>query len=248
MFTGDRRQRVRAQLLERAREDERIVGAAITGSAARDAEDRWSDVDLFFGVANGIAIEDTLSDWSAFVYRELGAIHHFDLHAGSAIYRAFLVGGLLEIDLAFTSAAEFGPRGTGGFQVVVGDAVASQPESFDPEHVIGLAWHHVLHARICVERGASWQAEYWISGVRDHTLTLACHRLGHPVAHAKGADNLPPDVTARVEDALVHTLEGGELARALRAATGALLCELRESNAAVAEILERPLLDMAAIS
>jgi hypothetical protein len=90
MFMVEQRQRVRMALLERAREDERIVGAAITGSAARDAEDRWSDVDLFFGVADSIAVEETLGDWSAFMYRELGAIHHLDLHAGPAIYRAFL--------------------------------------------------------------------------------------------------------------------------------------------------------------
>jgi predicted nucleotidyltransferase len=51
MFTEGHRHRVRARLIERARLDDRITGAAITGSAARDAEDRWSDIDLFFGVA-----------------------------------------------------------------------------------------------------------------------------------------------------------------------------------------------------
>jgi predicted nucleotidyltransferase len=44
MFTVDRRRQVRERLLERASEDSRIVGAAVTGSAARDAEDRWSDI------------------------------------------------------------------------------------------------------------------------------------------------------------------------------------------------------------
>jgi predicted nucleotidyltransferase len=248
MFMVEQRQRVRMALLERAREDERIVGAAITGSAARDAEDRWSDVDLFFGVADSIAVEETLGDWSAFMYRELGAIHHLDLHAGPAIYRAFLLGELLEIDLGFTRAAEFGPLGTGGFSVVFGDAAQRQPRSVDPGHLIGLAWHHVLRARISVERGALWQAEYCISSVRDHTLALACHRLGHPVAHAKGADNLPAAVTERVQEALVRTLEAGEVLRALRAATGALLCELRDSDSELAEILEQPLLEMADIS
>ncbi|MEU4537543.1 hypothetical protein AB0G15_22045 [Streptosporangium sp. NPDC023825] len=248
MFTVDRRRHVRAQLLERAREDKRIVGAAITGSAARDAEDRWSDVDLFFGVADGIAVEEALSDWSAFVYREFGAVHHFDLRAGSAIYRAFLLGELLEIDLGFTPAAAFGPLGTGGFRVVFGDAVERRPESVDPGHLIGLAWHHVLHARISVERGALWQAEYWISGVRDHTLALACLRLGHPVAYAKGADQLPPDVTVPVQEALVRTLDAGELSRALGAATRALLRELRAAHSEIAETLEKPLLDLAGVS
>jgi predicted nucleotidyltransferase len=234
MFTVDRRQHVRTQLLERARGDERIVGAAITGSAARDAEDRWSDVDLFFGVAAGIAVEETLNDWSAFMYRELGAIHHFDLRADSAIYRAFLLEELLEIDLGFTHAVAFGPLGTGGFRVVFGDAVERQTGSADPGHLIGLAWHHVLHARISVERGALWQAEHWISGIRDHILTLACLRLGHPEVYAKGADHLPVDITGPVQEALVRTLDAGELSRALGAATRALICELRETNSEAA--------------
>jgi hypothetical protein len=248
MFTAERRQHVREQLLERAREDERIVAAAITGSAARDAEDRWSDVDLFFGVAAGISVEKTLNDWSAFVYRELGALHHFDLHPGPAVYRAFLLGDLLEIDLGFTHATAFGPRGAGEFRVVFGDAVERQTGYVDPGHLIGLAWHHVLHARICIERGALWQAEYWVSGLRDNTLALACLRLGQSVAYAKGADYLPPDITRPVQEALVRTLDAGELSRVLGVATRALLSELRETNAKVAEALEKPLLDLAAVS
>ncbi|MEV0697625.1 hypothetical protein AB0I53_06860 [Saccharopolyspora sp. NPDC050389] len=102
----------------RGRADNR---AAITGSSARDAEDRWSDVDLFFGVADGNAVADVLGDWSAFVYRELGAVRPFDLQAGSAIYRAFLLSDLLEIDLGFAPAADFRPLGDGEFRVVLGE-------------------------------------------------------------------------------------------------------------------------------
>lgn len=102
MFTVERRQQVRERLLERARADERITGAALTGSAARDAEDRWSDIDLFFGV--GVPVTEVLTDWSAYVYDSLGALHHFDLHAGPAVYRAFLLPELLEVDKALRRA------------------------------------------------------------------------------------------------------------------------------------------------
>ncbi|MGP4017306.1 nucleotidyltransferase domain-containing protein [Saccharopolyspora sp. 5N708] len=248
MFTADRRQRVRAKLLARAREDERIAGAAITGSAARGTEDRWSDIDLFFGVAEGNAVADVLGDWGAFVYRDLGAVHHFDLQAGLVTYRAFLLPGLLEIDLGFAPAADFRPLGDGEFQVVFGEAVRRQPGSANAAHLIGLAWHHLLHARTSIERGAAWQAEYWISGVRDHVLALACLRLGLPAAHAKGADELPPDVTAAVRDALVGGLYVGELDRALRAATVAFLGELRETDAELAVVLAQPLRELAAIA
>ncbi|GIH90820.1 hypothetical protein ACFFMN_26310 [Planobispora siamensis] len=247
MFTTGYRRQVRTRLLERAREDGRIAGAAITGSAAHDAEDRWSDIDLFFGVAAGSSLEEVLSDWSDFAYRELGAVHHFDLRSGPAIYRAFLLGELLEIDLGFTPVAAFGPLGTGGFRLVFGEAADRRAGASDPGHLIGLAWHHVLHARTSVERGAVWQAEYWISGVRDHTLALACLRLGHPAGYAKGADRLPAEITGPVREALVRALDVGELSRALEAATRALLRELRESDAGVAAALEGPLLDLAAV-
>jgi len=52
------------------------VSAALTGSAAADAEDRWSDVDVFLGVAEGIDIEAVLADWSELLYWELGVLQH----------------------------------------------------------------------------------------------------------------------------------------------------------------------------
>ena len=93
MFTEADRKQIRARLLDRAHRDRRVTGAAITGSASRGAEDRWSDIDLFFGVAAEIAPEEVLSDWSQFMYQELGALHHFDLQSGPATYRAFLLPG-----------------------------------------------------------------------------------------------------------------------------------------------------------
>jgi hypothetical protein len=241
---------VRALLLERARADARIVGAAITGSAARDAEDRWSDIDLFFGVAEGAAPAGVLSDWSDFAVRELGAVHHFDLHAGAATYRAFLLGDGLEVDLAFTPAAAFGPLGAGAFRVVFGEPAPRQAGAGtgDAGHLVGLAWHHALHARTSIERGAPWQAEYWISGVRDHTIALVCRRLGLPAVHAKGADALPEEIAAPLADALVRGMERPELVRALRAATGALLRELKQTDPALAGTLGPVLVELAALT
>ena len=51
MFTPEERARLRSDLLDHASRDARISGAAITGSAAEEREDRWSDIDLAFGVA-----------------------------------------------------------------------------------------------------------------------------------------------------------------------------------------------------
>ncbi len=112
MFTSEERCTVRDRLLERAQGDEKIIAAALTGSGSRGAEDRWSDVDLYFGVAVGTAREDALDEWSSFLYRELGALHHFDLDVGYAIYRGFLLLGGLEVDIAFAAAKPLGSAGT----------------------------------------------------------------------------------------------------------------------------------------
>jgi predicted nucleotidyltransferase len=53
MFTAAERDAVRTWLVAEAQTDERIVAAAITGSFAADTQDEWSNIDIFFGVADG---------------------------------------------------------------------------------------------------------------------------------------------------------------------------------------------------
>ena len=200
-------------------------------------------------MADGTAVEEALSAWSEAVYRELGSVHHFDLRAGPAIYRAFLLADALEVDLGFTPAGAFRPLAQNSFRLIVGEPTDLPPPSAgEAGHLIGLAWHHVLHERISIEREALWRAEHWISVVRDHTLALACRRLGLPSAYAKGADALPDEITRAVEDALGATLDRTELLRALRAATVALVRELKETNVALAGTLRRPRFQMADLS
>jgi hypothetical protein len=217
----------------------------VTGSAADDTEDRWSDIDLFFGVADGVPLDTVLADWSGHLYGELGALHHFDLKVPGAVYRAFLLPSCLEVDLGFTPADQFGPVGP-HFRAVFGEVAQAHPDaSPDPGHLIGLAWHHVLHARSCIERHKPWQAEYWISGIRDQTLALACLRFGQPTHYAKGADALPAAVTGELEDALVRSLALEELRRALRVAAARLLLELAATDAVQARRLEPPIRELA---
>lgn len=248
MFTPDGRAGVRSRLLDRARDDERITGAAVTGSAARDAEDRWSDIDLFFGVADEVSLDAVLDDWTGFMCGELGALHNFDVRAGSAIYRVFLLPGCLEADLAFAPASEFRALGP-TFQVVFGEV--KEPQATipgDPDRVAGLAWHHTLHARICIERGKPWQAEYWISAVRDHALALSCIRLGHAADYAKGADELPSEIIGSLEASLVRDLSAEELGRALRVTVTGLLRELDETDGELGDRLRGPLRELAGLS
>jgi hypothetical protein len=247
VFTSDDREQISLRVLERARADDRVIGAALTGSAADGAQDRWSDIDLFLGIADGVDCDIVLAAWSAWIHAELGAIHDFDVRAGSAVYRVFLLPGGLELDIAFAPAAEFAARGP-QFRTVFGTPGAAKNASPpDADDLIGRGWHHVLHARASIERNKPWQAEYWISALRDHTLALACIRLGERIDFAKGVHRLPREVTAPLEDALVRSLEADELRRALRIATNGFLRELHESRPGLATRLEGPLLEAATL-
>ena len=239
MFTVEERDRVREHLLARAEADDTIVGAAFTGSHAVGESDRWSDTDLVLAVRGELT--PTLSRWTRWLYDDFGAQHHWDLPTGPRIIRVFLLPGWLEIDLTFAPEAEFGPRGP-QWRTIFGQA---QPlELFaapDRDALAGLVWHHALHARVCIKRSRWWQAEHWISAMRDHAITLACLRLGYPAAYAKGSHLLPDDLTAPLETTLVRSLAEPELRRALSAAINVVTDELERSDPALATRL-RPML------
>ena len=238
MYTPEDRDRVRSSLLERAREDPRVTGAALTGSAALDNEDRWSDVDIFLGVAETADIGELLADWTRAVYESERAVHHWDVRAGVAVYRVFLLESGLQVDIAFTPESDFGARSP-SFQVVFGktvDVPAPAPPAF--ADVAGLGWLSVLHAHKAIERGRPWEAAYWIGSARDQTLALACLRLGESPHYSRGADGLPTAITAPLEETLVSAPRPGELRRALRAARQCLLEEIGHTDTALADRLE----------
>jgi predicted nucleotidyltransferase len=247
VYTPEERERLREALVAVARADERITGAAITGSVAHGVGDRWSDIDLAFGVGDPTRLQEVLSAWTDLMYRQHGAVHHVDVLRGSWIYRVFLLQNTLQVDLALSPAAKFGALGP-TFRLMFGESV-ELPHVPPPTaaNLVGLGWLHALHARSCIERGRPWQAEYMISGVRDHALALASLRHALPAAQGRGIDQLPPSITAPFEGALVGSLDSGELRRAFRVATKGLLDEIRHSDPALAARLEGPLSELAGL-
>jgi hypothetical protein len=168
MFGIQDRNRVRDRVLQWAESDPRVVAATAVGSLALDEGDRWSDLDLTFAVADDFSIFDVLEDWSRSLMQEFDAAHLFDLPSGPSIYRVFLLPGCLQFDLSFTPASKFGATGP-RFKLLFGNSVEKPyPQPPSARELFGYAVHHALRARFCIERGRYWQAEYWISGVRDH--------------------------------------------------------------------------------
>ena len=236
MFTTNDRNRVREHVLQLAESDSRVVAGAVVGSLALSDGDRWSDLDLTFAVADDFSMLDVLADWTQNLVAKFDAAHLFDLPSGPSIYRVFLLPGCLQFDLSFTPASKFGATGP-KFKLLFGEAI-EKPFTPTPsaKELFGYAVHHALRARFCIERGRYWQAEYWISGVRDYALSLACHRRGLPASNGRGFDNLPPEVRDIFTCALVTSLEQDELLRALGCVIDGLLHDVDDVRELAAKV------------
>jgi hypothetical protein len=237
VFSEEQRDALRERVLRLAEEDERVVAGAIVGSLAVDSGDRYSDLDLTFGIADRVPVVDVLDDWTRTFIDELEALRLADLERGPTIYRVFLLPDLLQLDLSMTPAGAFRPAGP-RFRLLFGETAIDEMDVPTPvagslfiptpavaDDIFGWGVIYALHARTCLERGRLWQAEHYVGTVRDHALSLACLRHGQPVAQARGYDDLPADTLARFEDAHVGAAEAGPLRAALIASVRALLDE-----------------------
>lgn len=217
MFTIEERDNIRNEIIKTAQGDPRISGGAVTGSASAGQEDRWSDIDLAFGVHDESQLQTVLSNFTNFMYGKFHAVHHLDVLSGSWIYRVFLLENTLQVDLAFVGQSEFGARAP-SFRLLFGTSNdLPKPTVKDNKEVVGWAWLHALHARSSIERNKLWQAEYFISGMRDYVFGLSCLRLGLPDRQGRGIDKLPAELKAKMEQGLVREMNAKELRRAFRA-------------------------------
>jgi len=243
VFTVEQRNALREHLLELAEEDERVVAGAAVGSLAVDGGDRFSDLDLTFGIADNVPVADVLNDWTRTLIGERDAVHLADLARGPTTYRVFLLPDALQFDLSMTPAAQFRPAGP-RFRLLFGETAAGDSEVPTPQvagdlfiptpsiahDLFGWGVIYALHARACIERGRVWQAEHYVGAVRDHALSLACLRQGLPAVQARGYDDLSAETLARFEDAHISAVEPGALRAALAASVLALMREGAEAR------------------
>jgi predicted nucleotidyltransferase len=228
MFSVEERDAARAFVLKMASGDSRIAAAAVVGSFARGAADRWSDLDLTFAVADDVPLGDVLGDWTRQLEAALDAVPLWDLGVGSRTYRVFLLPGSLQVDLSFTPASQFRPAGP-AFALLFGEAGPTDaPPLPTADHFFGLGVVQALHARRSIERARYWQAEQAISQVRECALSLACLQQGLDPSHGRGFDDLPMDTLAPVSATLVASVEPDRLRAALDSAVHLLLGQTAE--------------------
>jgi len=258
VFTLAQRDALRARVLGLAEEDERVVAGAAVGSLAVDGGgDRFSDVDLTFGVADHVQVADVLDDWTRTLSDELDAVQLVDLERGPIVYRVFLLPDLLQLDLSMSPAARFRPAGP-RFRLLFGETAEGEIETaarsvvgdlFIPtpsvaHDMFGWAVIYALHARVCIERMRVWQAEHYVGAVRDHALSLACLTRDRPAVQARGYDDLPEETLARFEAAHVGALDPEALRAALAASVLALVHEGEEARLPHAHIVAERLTEL----
>jgi hypothetical protein len=257
VFTVEQRDALREHLLRLAEEDEHVVAGAAVGSLAVDGGDRFSDLDLTFGIADHVPVAGVLDVWTRTLIDELDAVHLADLERGPTTYRVFLLPDALQFDLSMTPAAQFRPAGP-RFRLLFGETAAGESAVSTPTvagnlfiptppvagDIFGWGVIYALHARACIERGRLWQAEHYVGAVRDHALSLACLRQGLPAAQARGYDDLPAETLARFEAAHVGALEPGALRAALAASVLALVGAGAETRLPHAEIVAERLAEL----
>jgi hypothetical protein len=257
MFTVEQRDALRERVRRLAEEDERVVAGAAVGSLAVDGGDRFSDVDLTFGIADHVQVADVLDDWTRTLFDELDAVQLADLERGPTTYRVFLLPDALQLDLSMSPAAQFRPAGP-RFRLLFGETASGEFETDTPpvagdlflptpsvaRDIFGWGVIYALHARVCIERGRSWQAEHYIGAVRDLALSLACLREGRPAVQARGYDDLSAETLARFEDAHVGTVEPGALRAALAACVLALTREGAEAGLPHAHVVAERLAEL----
>ncbi len=254
MFTVEQRDALVERVLTFGEEDERVVAGAIVGSLAVDAGDRYSDVDLTFAVADDVPVVEVLNEWTHHLADELDAVTLVDLERGPTTYRVFLLPDALQLDLSMTPSAEFHPAGPrfrlvfggvaeGEFGAFVGSLFIATPAA--STFIFGWGVIYALHARACIERGRSWQAEHYVGAVRDHALSLACMREGVIPVQARGYDDLSVETRARFEGTHVGSLGSGALHAALTASVDALLHEGGEARLPYVRVVADRLAELA---
>lgn len=238
MFDPGERGRIRDELVADAQADPDIVGAALVGSAARAAEDRWSDIDLVLQLAPGADEAVVVDRWTRSIGDRWGIADTLDVFAADEVrYRVFLLDSSLQVDVSFWPHDLF--RATEkGFRVLFGTpGTPTHPAAPDARNLIGMAWLFALHARSAVARGRAWQAAMMLDDLRNQLIALSCVRAGLNPWHGRDADRLDAASLAPLEAARASSLGIDELRRSKDALLALFHDEVERHDAGLASRL-----------
>lgn len=216
MFSVDQRDALRQEVIERAKQDVHVNGCALLGSAARDEQDAWSDIDIALQLEKGHEVEDVANRWTTWLGTIATVADTLTIHASGAMYQVFLFNNSMQLDLSFWPPDTL--RSTGGrIRPVFGTVQAPEVRRADPQSYVRMGWLYALHARSAIARRRAWQADMMLTELRNQVIALACHRMGLDPAEGRDAHLLPVELSDRLVASRASTVDAIEQGRSLQA-------------------------------
>ncbi len=214
-YSVEDRSRIQEFLIEHARSDPRITDAALVGSESVGKNDRWSDIDLTFGVGKKVDLDALMADWSELLEKNFQTVQLFDLVYEHSTYRVFLTPDCLQIDLSFTPTSHFGAI-TENFKILFGkENDRPKKNEPDPRTVYGYFVLYALKTRASIERGRLWQAIGFLEAGREQLMVLACLKYGLNPFDGRGYDELPGSLKDQLAKSLVAVMDASVIKNAL---------------------------------
>lgn len=230
MYSKEERDEIQNSIIALAQKDNRIKDCAIVGSESIGKHDKWSDIDLTFGIDDETEISQILSEWNAIMFANFNANVLFDVEYKESIYRVYLLPNALQVDLSFTPTQNFGAI-TNAFKLIFGKANHRQHKP-EPElsSILGYSILYALKSRCAIEREKYWQAIFYLDKFRENIMTMKCISLHLNPFDGRSFDELPNSFLNKITTGLTGELNRDTLKNSLRSFTKILIQEIKQDN------------------
>lgn len=230
MYSIQDRNYVQNLIIELSKNDTRITDCAIVGSESVGENDKFSDIDLTFGVKNDINISQILNEWNDLMSERFDANVLFDLPYEESIYRVYLLPNALQVDLSFTPHKNFGAITT-RFKLLFGQS-SEREQKRPPElpNVFGYCVLYALKSRCSTERKKYRQSFHYLNELRNNLMILKCLTLKTNPFDGRSYDELPISFLNKIKRTLAKDVKQSDLNNSLKNLTTILTEEAELLN------------------
>jgi len=211
-------------------QDPRILGAVLVGSSAVGFADRFSDIDIYGVVTDGLDAKSVFEDWVAKIRSLRPVISNFTSQPSPDVWLAgFLFEDYLELDISFQEANKLNALKqkwqvmfdrSGELEDRMKASWENRPVSPITERYIFLLndiWYYIVHTVVCSVRGHAIRAAYYLNYVRDFCVRLAGLLENVETSESRQVHLLPAEFKDELEKTLISSFEQTEMQRALMA-------------------------------
>lgn len=229
-FSPLERQQFLELLHNQLSQDPRILGAVLVGSSAVGFTDRYSDIDIYGVVTDGVDAKSVFEDWVAKIRSLRPVIRNFSSQPSPDVWLAgFLFEDYLELDISFQEAYKLNARKekwqvmfdrSGELEDRMKTSWENRPVSPTIENYTVLLndiWYYIVHTEVCSVRGHAIRAAYYLNYVRDFCVRLAGLLEDVETSESRQVHLLPAEFKDELEKTLISSFELAEMQRALMA-------------------------------